>query len=162
VEKRASTLKAYNKTMELSVSIDINAPVDKAYQLFSDIKNIDKNLSAIDKIEILESNPEFVGTRWRETRTEFGRSETVEMWVTNAKKDEFYEVESDSHGVHYYSRYDFEPITGNSTKVSFTFRGTPQTFAAKLMSLMAVFFKGATKKLFLKDMQELKTVLESK
>ncbi|HEX5797375.1 MAG TPA: SRPBCC family protein [Candidatus Saccharimonadales bacterium] len=146
--------------MKIVVDIDIKAPVENVYKIFSDIKNAEKNIKNIQKIEILKSTKDFVGTRWKETRTEFGKSDTIEMWVSDAKSNKFYEVESEAHGTKYLSRYDFES-TKQSTKVTLTFEGQPQTLGAKLMSVMMVFFAGATKKLFLKDMLDLKKILEN-
>lgn len=144
----------------MKLELLINAPSDKTYRLFADIKNTDKNIEAIEKIEMIDAPKTFVGTKWRETRTEFGKQATVEMWVKEASENKYYVVESFDHGVHYLSRYDFEPVAGNKTNVVFTFEGRAMTFTAKLMSAMFVLFARATKKLFLKDMQDLKKALE--
>lgn len=147
--------------MKIHLDIMIKAPQNVTYKLFADVKNAGKNIKAIEKIEIINDSKDFVGTRWRETRTEFGKQATVEMWVQDAKENEFYTVESVDHGTHYTSRYDFKPIDENTTQVLFTFEGKPQTLLARLMSLMFLVFAGTLKKSFMKDMVDLKNILES-
>lgn len=147
--------------MKLEVSVKIDAPIDRTYTLFSDVRGAEANIKGVEKIEIIKHTDDFVGTRWKETRTEFGKTDTIEMWVTKAETNKYYEVESEAHGTKYSSRYDFESITPQKTRVTLTFDGQPQTVGAKIMSLAMIFFAGPTRKLFLKDMNDLKEILES-
>lgn len=147
--------------MKLVTSIEIEAPVQKVYEVFSDIKKLEERIEKIERVEIVSFKKDFVGTTWRETRTEFGKQDTIEMYVSDAKKNEYYEVKSSAHGTDYVSRYDFESVSQDVTKVTLTFEGIPKTIAAKAMSLLFFVFAGATKKLFMKDMIDLKEALEA-
>jgi len=146
--------------MKLTLHLDINANLPDTYQTFTDIQGSQDTIAGIEKIETVDPTGNLVGTRWRETRTEFGKTDTIEMWVTDAKANDFYTVESDAHGTHYTSTYRFESLGDDSTRVTFEFTGKPLTIGAKLATPLMMLFIGPTKKLFLKDMQDLKSKLE--
>ena len=61
----------------------------------------------------------------------FKKEATEEMWVTGFNPPRSYTVEASSHGMLYETLYEFEP-EGDGTTVRWTFKGTPQTFGAKL------------------------------
>ena len=53
---------------KVSVSSEINAPVEDVFKLFTDIENAPWRVSAIKKIELMSTGPFNLGTRWIETR----------------------------------------------------------------------------------------------
>ena len=144
---------------KIKASIDIQAPREQVFQVFSDLPACAERIQGIDKIEMLSDGPMQVGTRWRETRTMFGKEATEEMWVTQFDVPAGYTVEAESHGTNYISRYDFEDL-GDVTRVAMSFTGQPLSLSAKLMSVLGVVFMGSVKKMLLADMQDLKTVCE--
>ena len=40
--------------MNLKTEIQINAPIEKVFEVFTDIENLDKNVESITKVEILK------------------------------------------------------------------------------------------------------------
>src|SRR5688572_33479941 len=67
---------------QLNFSEIVNAPPRRAFDAFSDLRNADKNVGAIKKIELLTDGPIAKGTRFRATRVMFKRECTETMEVT--------------------------------------------------------------------------------
>ncbi len=146
--------------MQVKAGVEINAPIDKVFEYFSDIRKAEECINGIDKIEILSDEKSGSGLKWRETRTMFGEKATEVMWVTAFSPPVSYSVDAESHGMKYHSTYTFSE-EGKGTSVEMVFEGTPVSFGAKLTSpIFGVMFKGATKKALQKDMQDLKDLLE--
>ncbi|WP_211879670.1 SRPBCC family protein [Pseudarthrobacter albicanus] len=68
-----------------SLTQHIKAPADRVWAVVSDIPGSAATLSAIDSVQMLTAGPYAEGTRWKETRTMMGRSETVELWVAQCE-----------------------------------------------------------------------------
>ena len=147
--------------MEASVSVEINSPKESVWKTITDFDNAVNVLSGIEKIEVLEKPVEsLVGFKWKETRIMFGKSATEIMWVTDSEENSFYKTRAENHGAIYESQLSISENDGKST-LTMSFKGTPQSFMAKVMSfLMSPFFKGATVKAIQQDLNDIKTHLE--
>ena len=144
------------------VSTHVSAPLERVFEVYTDIEKAEERIPAITKLEMLSEGPFGNGTRWRETRVIMKKEATEEMWVTGFRPPQSYTVEAQSHGTLYETLFQFEP-EGDGTKVSWTFKGTPQTFGAKLAALIfGLFFKGMMKKCMLGDLEALRDVCEGK
>ncbi len=87
--------------MRIEEEIMIKAPVKEVFKVFTDLKGIEKRVTGIVSIELIEGTAKMkVGTKWKETRTLYGKEATEVMWVTALKKDQYYRVEADSQGTH--------------------------------------------------------------
>jgi carbon monoxide dehydrogenase subunit G len=148
--------------MRVRAEIDIQAPQKAVWEIVTDIGNAAGRITAIEKIEILERpKDKFVGLKWRETRTMFGKTATEVMWITKAKAPESYETRAESHGSIYTSRLSLSPKDGG-THLSMEFIGQPVALSAKIMwGLMGFMFKGATRKALAKDLEDIKKAAES-
>ncbi len=143
------------------VSCDIAAPRDRVFEVFTELDKAEERIPGITKLELLSEGPFGNGTRWRETRVMMKKEAVEEMWVTGFRPPESYTVEANSHGMLYETLFEFEP-SGEGTQVTWTFHGTPQTFGAKVMSVVFGFlFSGVMKKCMLDDMVALKAVCEA-
>jgi carbon monoxide dehydrogenase subunit G len=148
--------------MKIIQSITINAPIDHVFKTFTNIDTAAKTLTGIKQMGLIEGPAQMeVGTKWKETREMMGKDSTEVMWVSELTKNKSYTVDAESHGTKYRSTYEFTEKNG-STTVHWEFEGIPQTFAAKLMSIIAFPFMGPLKKMMFKDMEELKAACESK
>ncbi len=147
--------------MEIQVGVDIQAPVDTVWNVITDIENSVDVISGIEEIEVLNSPDEGLeGFKWRETRTMFGKTATEDMWVTSVAEQQSYTVRAESHGAVYTSLISVAP-EGESTKLTMSFRGEPQTFFTKIMTAtLGQLFKGATRKALQKDMDDIKAHIE--
>jgi carbon monoxide dehydrogenase subunit G len=142
------------------VSTHVSAPLESVFEVYTDIAKAEKRIPAITELEVLSEGPFGNGTRWRETRVMMKKEATEEMWVTGFDPPKSYTVEARSHGMLYETLFQFEPEDGG-TKVSWTFKGTPQTFGAKLTApIFGLFFNGMMRKSMLGDLEALRDVCE--
>ncbi|MET0714123.1 MAG: SRPBCC family protein [Mycetocola sp.] len=147
--------------MRIQDSISINADRKRVFAVFCDLDKAATNVTAITRIEVLTGPAQLnVGTRWRETRTMFGKEATEEMWVTGFEPDVSYVAEAESRGTHYRSEYRFTP-DGTGTRVDMTFEGTPLTLGARLAGVLGALFAGAAKKALHQDLVDLKRACEA-
>ncbi|MET3810136.1 SRPBCC family protein [Arthrobacter sp. UYEF3] len=73
--------------MELKTTITqhIRASADKVWAVVTDVPGSAATLTAVESVQLLTEGPYAKGTRWKETRTLLGRSETLEMWVSRCE-----------------------------------------------------------------------------
>lgn len=146
--------------MKVRVQISINGSKEQVWKVITDIENSMNNIKGIEKVEILEKpENEFIGLKWRETRTMFGQTATEVMWITDAVENEYYTTRAESHGAIYKTDLVLSN-NGDSTELVMSFGAELITFKAKLMSLMGFLFIGATKKALREDLQDIKAAVE--
>ena len=91
----------------------------------------------------------------------FGKEATETMWITDYKENEFYQTRAESHGSVYVSKLSLEE-SGNHTKLTMSFSAEGQKFFVKIISFcMGFLLKGTMKKAVVKDLNDIKTHLES-
>lgn len=118
-------------------------------------------MSGLTNVELLGGGGAFgLGTRWRETRTMFGKEATEEMEITAYVAPVSYRAEAESHGAHYVSDLTFDDLGDGATAVTMTFDGRPTTVVGKLMAPMWWLFRGATRKMIQRDLDDMKAALE--
>jgi carbon monoxide dehydrogenase subunit G len=150
-------------TMETSVSILINKPKEDVWEAITDFENCQNYIEAIESLEILH-NPEdtLLGFKWKETRVMFGKESTETMWITAFAENEFYQARAESHGSIYTSRLSIQE-EGEQTRLTMSFAGEAISFFAKVMSkLMSSMIMKSMDKALLKDLEDIKTHVESK
>lgn len=145
----------------IHASQHIDAPQQRVFEVFADLRNAPQRIAAIESLELLTDGPIAVGTRFRETRKMFGKAATEEMQISAFDPPRGYSVTADSCGARMESSFRFTPEAGG-TRVDVEFAATPVTFMAKLLSPLSFFFAGTMKKCVMKDVDDLKRVLESK
>lgn len=139
----------------LSVSRTINAPLARVWEVFTDLSTAAERLSAVERIEMLSDQPFGEGTRWRETRTMFGKSATEEMWITSVDTMHSYVAEAESRGTHYESRFDFTSVDDSTTLVTMTFSGEGTGAMKVVGAVFWPFLKGRMAKDLSKDLDDL-------
>jgi uncharacterized membrane protein len=155
--------------MNITVSETINAPLDRVFATASDIPNSASFIKGIETIETLSQaqpadenlGPVGKGYTWRETRIMFSRKATEDMAISAWSPPNAYSVEARSHGSHYLSHFNFEPIDQHTTRITMEFNATPETFAAKIMMKV---FAAMSKKLtqcLVDDLKDIKATAES-
>lgn len=139
----------------LTVSRDVDAPAATVWAIITDLAGAPERLSSVIAVDVLEG-PEFrVGTRWRETRTMFGRTATEEMTVSAVEPGRSYTTEADSHNAHYTSAMSVTP-TGAGCRLTMTFEGQPHGFAARVMAVtLGWLLAGQTRKAMARDLDEI-------
>lgn len=144
----------------VEVQTTIAASPGRVFAVATDLENLPQTMSGIDTVEVLTGGPFGQGTRWRETRTLYGKQATEEMWVTGFDPPRSYVVEAESHGAHYRTEITFVP-DGDGTRVRFAFGARPVNFMARLFSVLTWMMMKSLKKAMQQDLEDLKTVAES-
>jgi len=137
------------------------APPDRVFAVCTDLRNADKNVRGIKKLEVLGDGPIGVGTRFRETRVMFKRDCTEEMEIVSYDPPRTYSVGCESHGCRYRTDFRVEPRNGGS-ELEMTFHAEPQTLLARAMGLL---FRGMLKscmKEMERDLDDLRVVVEGR
>jgi len=149
--------------MKVEVQVEINGTKEDVWKVITDIENSTDTIRGIEKIEVLEKPTDsFVGLKWRETRTMFGRTATEVMWITDAIENQSYKTRAESHGAVYVTTLKITDA-GKNVRLSMNFEGTPQTFGAKIMSaLTSGMAKKATEEALMHDLMDIKAKVENK
>lgn len=138
----------------------IAAPPERVFRIATDLRNIEKTMSGIDSAEVLTDGPFGEGTRWRETRTLYGRQATEEMWVTGFDPPRSYVVEAESHGAQYRTEITFAP-EGDRTRVTFRFEAHPLSLVARVFSILSGLMAKSVRQALEQDLDDLKQASES-
>ena len=148
--------------MELSVYVEIEKPLEDVWNSITDFKNCSNYIESIVKLEIIdEPKDTLIDFKWKETRVMFGKEATETMWITDYLENEYYETRAESHGSIYISRLSLERVEKH-TKLTMSFLANAQTLFAKIFSqCMGFLIKGSMKKALIKDLNDIKTYLES-
>jgi carbon monoxide dehydrogenase subunit G len=146
-----------------TLSKHIKASPDKVWAVISDIPDSAATLSGIDSVQLLTDGPYGEGTRWRETRSMLGRSETVEMWVAEADPPHRTTVKALQGGADYTSRYTLAKRDGG-TDLTLTFGAEvvkPGVFSRAMMAVFGKIGMSITRKGLAKDLAEIAVKAES-
>jgi len=146
-----------------SLTQHIHASPEKVWSVISDIPGSAATLSGIDSIQMLSEGPYGEGTRWKETRTMMGRSETVEMWVAQADPPRSTTVKALQGGADYTSRFSLAERDGG-TDLTLTFGADvvkPTVFSKITMALFGKIGMSMTRKALAKDLAEIAAKAES-
>ncbi|WP_160663866.1 SRPBCC family protein [Pseudarthrobacter sp. ATCC 49987] len=146
-----------------SLTQHVNAPADKVWAVISDIPGSAATLSGIDSIQMLSDGPYGEGTRWKETRTMMGRSETVEMWVSQADPPRSTTVKAVQGRADYTTRFALVDRDGG-TDLTLTFGAeilNPSRMSKLAMALLGKLGMRITRKALAKDLAEIAARAES-
>ncbi|QDU86512.1 Polyketide cyclase / dehydrase and lipid transport [Planctomycetes bacterium Pla163] len=144
----------------LTVSRTIDAPVEKVFDVSTDVHIWADVVPAIQRVEVLTDGPVGLGTRFRETRTMFGRDATETMEFIEFERPNRYVLGAQSHGCRYRSIFTLTP-DGGGTKLEMVFEGTPLTFGAKVMSVVMRPFMKKMGDMCAADLDAIKAHVES-
>lgn len=148
--------------MELSASVEIKKSPEMVWKAVTDFENCSNYIQSIIKVEVLNKPVDtLIGLKWIETRVLFGKEATETMWITDYAENEYYQTRAESHGSIYKSRISTEPV-GENTRLTMAFNTEPLSIGAKLFSFCLGFMiKGTMKKALTKDLNDIKTHVES-
>jgi hypothetical protein len=148
--------------VEVTAEIVIARPKEAVWQAITNIDDCRDIITSIIHINILNRPVNgLVGLKWEETREMFGKEATETMWITDAVENEYYATRAESHGSVYLTRLRIDD-RGDTSLLSMTFSGLPQTALAKTLSfLMSPMIKSSIRKAVLKDLQDIRDYLEN-
>lgn len=140
----------------------IDAPASLVFEVFTDLENAAERVRGINSLEVLTDGPVGKGTRFRETRTMFGKQATETMEIVAFDPPHSYSVAAASCGAQYLSTLTFRP-DGSATVVEMTFGATPQTFMARLMTfILGGLMLKACRKMIQQDLDDLAAAAEGR
>ena len=149
--------------MIVEAQVTINGSKAAVWAAITDIENASGTISGIEQIEVLEKPANgLVGLKWRETRKLFGKSASVDKWITDAAEGEFYKTKAEDGGFVYVTTKSISESIGGMTLTE-THESRPRGFAAKAMSIpMGLLLKGVVRKYLLQDLNDIKAAVERK
>lgn len=146
----------------IDISQDVAAPAALVWGLITDIEHSPDVISGIDSVERLDDNEGFVvGTRWRETRTMFGKSATEEMTVTAIVPGHSYTTEAQHGKAHYTSSLRVDPNGDDACVLSMHFDAEVTGLLNKTLgAVVGRIFEGSTRKLMQQDLADIAAAAE--
>jgi uncharacterized protein YndB with AHSA1/START domain len=145
--------------MKLEVETPIDAPPAVVFATMTDVPHWPAFIRGMESVELVNGTSIAPGTRFRETRTMFGRKAVEEMTVATLKPPHRFVVTAENNGMRYVVTHDVTPASGGS-HLKLTFESMPQTFAARLMSVVALLMAGSLRKQLASDLADLRAEAE--
>lgn len=151
--------------MRMQLSTHIDAPADAVFAAASDFPNATEMIGGINAIEMLspatDGSPIGVGTRFRETRTMFGKQATEEMEVSAFDPPRSYTLSALSCGVQFDSKVEVIP-DGQGCRLGYDILGVPTTLFARVVgAITGPMMKGSMRKAMEKDLADIKAFVEN-
>jgi uncharacterized protein YndB with AHSA1/START domain len=143
----------------VKVSSRIAAPVERVFQILTDIEHGPEHVSGIKKIERLTPGGFSLGTRWRETREILGRLDDAEMEVTAFELNRTYTITHHKAGIRIDAHFTFEPVTDGTT-VSIEFGLGHQGLPPGLLSPLEWAIASRVRDVLTHDLADLKDSIE--
>lgn len=137
--------------MRLVLEELIAAPRTTVFAVFTDLERAPERIDGITGLEVLGGGAVGAGTRFRETRTMFGKEAVEEMEITSFEAPLRYTVEGESCGARFLTEYRFVE-DGPGTRVTMTMTTRNETLFAKVLGpLMGLMMGRAMKRAMAKD-----------
>jgi hypothetical protein len=138
------------------------APVERVWELATDLQSAPDYLSAVIATEVTTPPPFAVGTRWKETRRIMKRDASEEMWVTAVDPHRSYVVEAESNGAHYFSTFTFDATSDGGTDITMSFDAQPVgTLSKFFVPVAGMLMRRTLAKQLSKDLDDLARAAET-
>ena len=149
---------------EMAMRKNIGAPADEVWAIITDLDRSPDVITGIEKVERLDGGEGFgLGTKWRETRTMFGKTATEVMEVTHIEPGVSYTVEADSGGAHYISTFTIEAVDEDRSRLAMSFDAEAKGMFGKIMSAtVGKLMQGSTRKAIDQDLDDIKAAAEGR
>ena len=149
---------------KVKVSTEVKAPVERVFELFTDIEHAAGRVSGIKEIEVLSPGSFDLGYRWTETREVMGRLDDATMEITSFEQNRGYTV---THykggvlgsGVRIDTVFTFEPVPAG-TNVSIEFELHPEGLPPALLLPLEWAIGGKVRHVLSDDLEDLKASIE--
>ncbi|MEX2561974.1 MAG: SRPBCC family protein [Nitriliruptoraceae bacterium] len=149
--------------MDMTVSREIDASPDVVWEVITDIEHSPQVISSIQAIDRLDDGDGFgVGTRWRETRTMFGREAEEVMEVSAIEAGVSYTVVAVSGKTVYTSVFRLDPIEGSRSRLTMTFGAESKGLAKLMGATIGRLFRGASRKMLERDLDDIAAAAEGR
>lgn len=143
--------------MQIAVKCFVETPPDAAFSTAIDISNWPRFISGVQSVELLTPGPVAASTRFRETRSMFGRQASEDMTLAQIEPPRRFLLTAFNHGTAYRAEFASE-ATG--TRTTLVFEGQPATLLARLFAPLSWLFLGTLKRQLELDLADLKREAE--
>lgn len=140
----------------ITITKNINAPVEKVFNTVAHIEEFSKTVSNVVKVEFLSEHKTGVGTRFRETRLMKGKEAVTVLEVTEYVKNENVRLVAQNMGTVWDTTFAVK-ADGSGTILTMAMDAKSNNFLAKLMNFM---IRGMIAKEVEKDMDAVKVYCE--
>ena len=143
----------------VTVDTQVAAPVERVFEVFTDLEHGAERVSSIQKIEVLTTSGFKLGTRWLETREVLGQSDSAEMEVTAFERNRTYTITHHKAGTRIDTVFTFEPFE-DGTKVRIEFGLETHGLPPGLLAPLAWASAGTVRDVLSRDLADLKESME--
>jgi uncharacterized protein YndB with AHSA1/START domain len=143
----------------VTVATTVAAPVERVFEVFTDLEHNAGRVSNIKEIEILTTGGFELGARWLETREVLTQFDSAEMEVTAFERNRTYTITHHKAGTRIDTVFTFEPVDGGTrARIEFSLdsHGLPPGMLAPLGWAIA----GTVRDVISHDLADLKESLE--
>ena len=143
----------------VTVATTVAAPVERVFEVFTDLEHNADRVSNIKEIEILTTGGFELGARWLETREVLTQLDSAEMEVTAFERNRTYTITHHKAGTRIDTVFTFEPVDGGTrARIEFSLdsHGLPPGMLAPLGWAIA----GTVRDVISHDLADLKESLE--
>jgi hypothetical protein len=153
----------------LRLSTTVPAPAHAVWEVLTDLTRAAERLRGIQSVQIMSSGPYAVGTRWRETRSFFGRPATEEMWVRENDPLRSTVVESGEGDTTYRTVWELVPhgplddegeAPATELRVSFTGTTSDSAVSRAAMAVLGPLGLRAVRRALQKDLEDISTAAQ--
>jgi hypothetical protein len=145
--------------MRIVVETEIQAAPEIVYDTVTDVRNWPRFITAIESIELVGATGIAPGTRFRETRTMFGRKATEEMTIRVLDRPRLFSHTAESHGSRYLGEHRITP-TARGARLSVLFEGRPARLSAWLLLPLGLLFAGTVRRHLAGDLEDVRKEAE--
>ncbi|MFJ5832175.1 SRPBCC family protein [Streptomyces sp. NPDC093089] len=151
-------------TTSVVVERRVAASPGRVWEAITDLRDMPRVLSGVERVEVLTEGVFGVGTRWRETRRMMGKEATEVMTVTECEAPDRYVTVADSHGMHYVSELTLtsDGSGGTTLRMAFSARPAAGRRPGLVARLLARFGAKAVAKALAKDLSDIANAVESR
>ena len=143
----------------VTVDTQIAAPVERVFEVFTDLEHVAERVSNIKAIEVLTTGRFALGTRWSETRMVLGQSDSAEMEVTAFERNRTYTITHHKAGTRIDTVFTFERgKDGTTVRIEFALEG--HGLPPGLLAPLAWASAGTVRDVISRDLADLKESLE--
>jgi uncharacterized membrane protein len=143
----------------VTVDAQVAAPVDRVFQVFTDLEHGAERVSNIQEIAVLTIGGFELGTRWLETREVLGQVASAEMEVTAFERNRTYTITHHKAGVRIDTVFTFEPVE-DRTEVRIAFAVESHGLPPGLLAPLAWISAGKVRDVISRDLADLKESME--
>jgi uncharacterized protein YndB with AHSA1/START domain len=145
----------------VTVVTQVAAPVERVFDVFTDLEHAAERVSNIQEIEVLTTGGFELGTRWLETREVLGQMDSAEMEVTAFERNRTYTITHHKAGTRIDTVFTFEPFE-DSTKVRIEFVLESHGLPPGLLAPLGWAIAGKVRDVISRDLADLKDSLQKR